>query len=67
MTLNAQPEATPVAGTIAEDAVLDLVGPAPKANPACPICHGTGVQVIQTSPIATMTRACPACFPPPKE
>jgi hypothetical protein len=57
--------------TVNESDVLHLVGvgalpPASSApNPACPICHGTNVEVIRTTPTATATRACPRCFPTP--
>ena len=32
---------------------------------ACPICHGTGVETVRTTPTCTATRACPRCFPTP--
>ena len=59
--------------TVNESDTLTLVGVGPTyklskvslASPACPVCHGTGVEVIRTTPTATATLACPRCFPTP--
>jgi hypothetical protein len=36
---------------------------APKPDPNCPVCHGTGVETMRVNANVCAVRACPKCFP----